>query len=70
MVIQFPSVEQVREGLNSLTAADLRMLAERSDVPLTTLLNIKTSDKSRGPSLETVSKFWPHLQKLSKKTAA
>lgn len=70
MVTQFPSVEQVREGLNALTPGDLRLLAERSEVPLTTLLNIKGSDKARGPSLETVRKFWPHLQKLVKKTAA
>jgi hypothetical protein len=69
MATQLPSVEQVRDALQSLSPADLRLLAERSDVPLTTLLNIKGSDKARGPSLETVRKFWPHLQKLAKNAA-
>jgi hypothetical protein len=72
MATQFPSVEQVRDGLNLLSSSELRTLADDSDVPLTTLLNIKQSDAPRGPTLETVRRFWPRLTKLiaQKKTAA
>lgn len=68
MASQFPSAEAVRERLLALEHGQMQQLARESGVPLSTLSNIRNSGK-RGPTLETVSKFWPHLLKLAKARA-
>jgi predicted transcriptional regulator len=70
MATQIPSVDEVRQRLNE--AAELGLIPElskKSGVPVTTLSNIRSSGK-QGPTVDTLRKFWPHLQRLMNKRAA
>lgn len=69
MATQIPSAEAVRERLLALEHGQMQELARKSGVPLSTLSNIRNSDK-RGPSVDTVRKFWPHLLRLAVKKPA
>jgi predicted transcriptional regulator len=57
-----PSLDEVRAVLAHLLPGQLADLADASTVPLSTLYKIRqgVTDK-RGPGIETVGKFWPHV---------
>lgn len=69
MATKIPSAAEVRERLSALDRGQIPMLARDSGVPVTTLINIRDSDKPQGPTVETLRKFWPHLVKLTAKKA-
>lgn len=69
MATQIPSADAVRERLKSLEHGDMQALAKKSGVPLSTLSNIRNSSK-QGPTVDTLRRFWPHLLKMAKRTAA
>jgi hypothetical protein len=66
---QIPSAQAVRELLLALEHGQMQELATLSGVPVTTLHNIRSSGK-RGPTVDTVRKFWPVLLKMTAKRAA
>lgn len=71
MAIQIPSASDVRKALADLERGQLQELADKSNVPITTLTNIRKSTSEQGPTVDTLRKFWPHLLRLlAKKTAA
>jgi hypothetical protein len=55
-----PSAADVRARLETLTAAALEALAQRSGVPITTLIKVRNG-QTTNPRLETVRQFWPEL---------
>jgi predicted transcriptional regulator len=66
---QIPSAQTVRERLLALEHGRMQELADKSGVPVTTLHNIRKSGK-RGPTVDTVRKFWPVLLRMTAKKAA
>lgn len=69
MAAQIPSAAELKAQLETLGHSELQVLANVSDVPFGTLWKVK-SGVTTNPGVETVRKFWPHLVKLTKKTAA
>jgi predicted transcriptional regulator len=60
MDVSFPSMEDVRSRLMALAQAELEALAERSKVPLPTLVKIRYG-QTENPRIETVRALWSHL---------
>lgn len=60
MDLIFPSAEQVRSALSSLTLKQLDRLAGLSGVPATTIYKIKRGE-TENPGVETLRKFVPHI---------
>lgn len=55
-----PSPAQVRALLAPMNQAQIQALADRSGVPFTTLLKVRTGETAN-PRLETVRAIWPEL---------
>jgi hypothetical protein len=69
MAYQVPTAEDVRSRLASLERGQLQRLASDSKVALSTLTNIRDSEKRLGPSVDTLRKFWPLLVKMTREKA-
>lgn len=66
MSTHIPSAEDVRNKLGGLERGQMQELANLSGVPVTTLSNIRNSSK-QGPTVDTLRKFWAHLERLTAK---
>ena len=60
MNTSIPSAKDIRQELVSLGTAQLRILAELSGVPFTTLWKVRSGETSN-PGVETVRKFRPYI---------
>lgn len=67
MASQIPSADEVRQKLSSLERGQIQTLANKSGVPLTTLVNIRDASK-QGPTVDTLRKFWPHLLRMARES--
>lgn len=56
-----PTTAELRAALESLTRAQITQIAEISDIPFTSIMNIR-SGVSKNPGIETVSRFLPALK--------
>lgn len=64
-----PSAADVFERLSPLSYQQLEELARISGVPFHTLLKIRDGDTGN-PRIDTVCKFWPHIEAAAAKAAA
>lgn len=55
-----PSAGEVRSRLQALEPGQLEALAQRSGVPVTTLIKVRNG-QTANPRLETVRVIWPEL---------
>lgn len=55
-----PSATDVRSKLEPLKLAELEALAERSGVPITTIIKVRNG-QTANPRLETIRAIWPEL---------
>ena len=58
---KIPSTEEVRQRLLALRYGQVEKLALLSGVPLTTLWKVRSGD-TENPGLDTVRKFYRHIQ--------
>lgn len=63
MDIQIPPVSTVKAELEALSHASMQRLAAIAEVPFTTIWKIRDGTTGN-PGLETVGKFWPHVEGL------
>lgn len=63
------SADQVRKALARLTLKQLDRLQELSGVPALTIYKIKRGE-TENPGIETVRKFWPHIDAVAEEGAA
>lgn len=68
MSIKIPPFSVIKNRLEELNQADIQRLADRSNVPFTTLLKIK-GGQTPNPRFNTVAQFAPHLRKPMKAVA-
>lgn len=61
MSMQIPSVSDVKRGLESLSHSGVQELSRISGVPFTTIWKIRDGT-TENPGMETVRKFWTHIQ--------
>jgi hypothetical protein len=69
MIPTFPSAEDVRAALASLTLKQLDRLAELSSVPATTIYKIKRGE-TKNPGVETLRLFVPHIEVVLREQAS
>jgi predicted transcriptional regulator len=60
MNANIPSAQEVRAKLQALSPTTLEALAQRSKVPLSTLVKIKYG-QTDNPRIDTVRAIWPEL---------
>jgi hypothetical protein len=65
MAKAFPSTQVIQDRLKGLSHAQLQRLAALSGVPFTTIWKIRIND-TKNPGLETVRKFWQHVEAVEK----
>lgn len=68
MANHIPSATDLKDRLSGLGHKEVQQLARTSGVPFTTLWKVKDGTTTN-PGVETVRKFWPHLQRLTRKAA-
>ena len=61
MSATIPSTEDLRRRLAGFDTRRLRVLAEMSGVPFTSLYNVKQG-YSNNPGIEMVRRFFPHIR--------
>lgn len=64
-----PTAADVSSALEPMTTAQLQRLAELSGVPFHTLLKIRGGE-TKNPRVDSVAKFWPHVEAVSQQGAA
>jgi predicted transcriptional regulator len=69
MTSEIPSAAEVRSRLMSLTPTQVEELAEKTGVPLPTLIKIR-HDQTKNPRIETVRALWPALVEMTSAEAA
>ena len=69
MNIKITPFAVIKSRLDKMNQADIQSLADRSEVPFTTLLKIK-GGQTPDPRFSTVARFAMHLGKPSKAKAA
>lgn len=60
MSINFPPISEIKGGLERLGHSEVQELSKTSEVPFTTLWNIR-SGATGNPGVETVRKFYPFM---------
>lgn len=60
MKSNIPSPQQVRDKLAPMSQATLLSIAERSGVPVTTIIKIRNG-QTPNPRIDTVRAIWPEL---------
>lgn len=60
MDIEIPPASDIQAALAGLTHAQVQVLAKAAGVPFTTLWKIRAGE-TENPGIETVRKFYPHI---------
>jgi len=64
MQTDIPTPEQLRAKLEAMGAADMRRLADATQVPFHTLVKIRNGETTN-PRLRTVRSLWPALNEAA-----
>jgi len=69
MAYELPTVQEIREGLEALSFAEMKSLCEQCRVPFTTAWKLRTG-VTTDPRIETVRALWPLLKPATTKRKA